>query len=88
MIKFLANFLTPVINTVLLKIRPTRPKLYRSKHNLPGSKYHTGTQVWLINLALTQALNDTQRHKHSYQEAIVDLNTTQGYKRSYQQAIH
>ena len=51
-----------------------------------GSNCHKGTQALLINLAITQALNATQGHKRSYQQAItLSLNTTQGYKRSYQQ---
>ena len=35
-----------------------------------GSNCHKGTQALLINLAITQALNATQGHKRSYQQAI------------------
>ena len=43
-----------------------QPVCYPSQpgHNPPGSKCHTGTEAQLINLAITQALNATQGHKH------------------------
>ena len=48
---------------------------------------HKDTSI-AIKQAITQALNATQGHKHSYQQAItLALNATQGHKRSYLQAI-
>ena len=65
----ISNHKYNVVNAVLLKVLPpncTRPGTTRNgyiiqpEHNPPGSKCHMRTQVLIINLSTTQALNATQ----------------------------